>query len=48
VLCVTALADSVRLAQQRADDAAAGIRFDGAQRRHDIGWRAIRRLPAGG
>ncbi len=48
VLCVTALADSVRLAQQQAHDAIAGIRFDGAQYRHDIGWRAIGRRPAGG
>ena len=47
VLCVTALADSVRVAQQRAHEALAGIRFDGAQYRHDIGYRAIRR-PGGG
>ncbi len=47
VLCVTALADSVKLAQQRAHEALAGIRFDGAQYRRDIGHRAIRR-PAGG
>ena len=42
VLCVTALGDSVKLAQQRAYDALAGIRFDGAQYRGDIGFRAIR------
>ena len=42
VLCVTALADSVRLAQQRALDAVRGIQFDGAQWRNDIGHRAIR------
>ena len=48
VLCVTALADSVRLAQQRVQEAVAGIHFDGAQVRHDIGHRAIRRLAAGG
>ena len=48
VLCVTALADSVKLAQQQAHEAVAGIRFDGAQYRHDIGWRAIGRRPAGG
>jgi phosphoribosylamine--glycine ligase len=43
VLCVTALGDSVRQAQQRAYEALAGIRFDGAQYRRDIGHRAIRR-----
>ncbi|MCB2019618.1 MAG: phosphoribosylamine--glycine ligase [Burkholderiaceae bacterium] len=42
VLCVTALGDSVKVAQQRAYDALAGIRFDGAQYRGDIGYRAIR------
>jgi phosphoribosylamine--glycine ligase len=42
VLCVTALADSVRLAQQAALDAVRQIRFDGAQWRNDIGHRAIR------
>ncbi|GAB4217266.1 MAG: hypothetical protein Fur007_19000 [Rhodoferax sp.] len=44
VLCVTALGDSVRLAQQRAYEAAAGIRFDGQQLRRDIGHRAIKAL----
>ena len=43
VLCVTALGDSVRLAQQRAYDALRGIHFDGAQYRRDIGFRAIKR-----
>ncbi len=42
VLCVTALADSVRQAQQRAYDVARGIHFDGAQYRRDIGHRAVR------
>jgi phosphoribosylamine--glycine ligase len=42
VLCVTALADSVKSAQQRAYEIASGIRFDGAQYRRDIGFRAIR------
>ena len=42
VLCVTALADSVKTAQQRAYDVAQGIRFDGAQYRRDIGHRALR------
>jgi phosphoribosylamine--glycine ligase len=43
VLCVTALGDSVKLAQARAYDAMQGIHFDGAQARHDIGHRAIKR-----
>ena len=42
VLCVTALGDSVRQAQQRAYDVARGIHFDGAQMRRDIGYRAIK------
>jgi phosphoribosylamine--glycine ligase len=42
VLCVTVLADSVKLAQQRAYDVARGIHFDGAQYRRDIGHRAIK------
>ena len=42
VLCVTALADSVKAAQQRVYAVASGIHFDGAQYRKDIGWRAVR------
>ena len=42
VLCVTALGDSVRQAQQHAYDLARGIHFDGAQMRRDIGYRAIK------
>jgi phosphoribosylamine--glycine ligase len=42
VLCVTALGDSVRLAQQAALAAVRQIQFDGAQWRNDIGQRAIR------
>ena len=42
VLCVTALGDSVRAAQQRAYAALAPIRFDGAQHRSDIGHRALK------
>jgi len=42
VLCVTALADNARAAQQRAYRMAAAITFDGAQMRHDIGHRAIK------
>ncbi|MCH2240844.1 MAG: phosphoribosylamine--glycine ligase [Aquabacterium sp.] len=43
VLCVTALGDSAKLAQQRAYDYAGGIHFDGMQMRRDIGWRAVKR-----
>ncbi|MBU3740375.1 MAG: phosphoribosylamine--glycine ligase [Rhodoferax sp.] len=42
ILCVTALADNVRQAQQRAYDLLAGIRIDGMQYRRDIGHRATR------
>jgi len=41
VLCVTALGDSVRMAQRRAYQVADGISFDGCQMRRDIGYRAI-------
>jgi len=43
VLCVTALGESTRLAQQRTYETLAGITFDGMQFRRDIGHRAIRR-----
>jgi phosphoribosylamine--glycine ligase len=43
VLCVTALGDSTRQAQQQAYDALRRISFAGAQWRSDIGQRAIRR-----
>lgn len=42
VLCVTALADTVKVAQQHAYAAVQQIRFDGAQYRRDIGHRAAR------
>jgi phosphoribosylamine--glycine ligase len=42
VLCVTALADSVRQAQQKAYQVINGIHFDGMQYRSDIGFRAIK------
>ncbi len=42
VLCVTALADSVRQAQQKAYQVIKGIQFDGMQYRSDIGFRAIK------
>jgi len=43
VLCVVGLGDSVRIAQKNAYDAVDSIRFDGAQFRRDIGWRALKR-----
>ncbi|MEO7056004.1 MAG: phosphoribosylamine--glycine ligase [Caldimonas sp.] len=43
VLCVTALGDSTRLAQQHAYAAVAGIAFAGAQYRRDIGRRALKK-----
>jgi phosphoribosylamine--glycine ligase len=42
VLCVTALADSVKQAQQKAYQTAAAIAFDGMQMRRDIGFRAVK------
>ena len=41
VLCVTALGDSVKIAQRRAYQALERIHFDGMQYRRDIGHRAI-------
>jgi phosphoribosylamine--glycine ligase len=41
VLCVTALGDSVRLAQRAAYAAVSDIHFDGMQYRTDIGHRAL-------
>ncbi|WP_420473164.1 phosphoribosylamine--glycine ligase [Noviherbaspirillum sp. ST9] len=43
VLCVVGLGDSVRIAQKHAYDVVDSIRFDGAQFRRDIGWRALKR-----
>ncbi len=42
VLCVTALGDTVKQAQQRAYELAQGIRFEGMQYRTDIGHRAMK------
>ncbi|HEY0561901.1 MAG TPA: phosphoribosylamine--glycine ligase [Methylophilus sp.] len=42
VLCVTALGETVKYAQQQAYNIAEGIHFDGAQYRKDIGYRAIK------
>ena len=41
VLCVTALGDSIKVAQRRAYEVVEGIRFDGMQYRRDIGHRAV-------
>jgi phosphoribosylamine--glycine ligase len=41
VFCVTALGDTVRVAQRRAYEIAEQIRFAGSQMRRDIGHRAI-------
>jgi len=43
VLCVTALGDSIRMAQRRAYEVVNGIHFDGMQYRRDIGHRAEKR-----
>ena len=41
VLCVTALGDSVKRAQETAYGVVQRIRFEGSQYRRDIGWRAL-------
>jgi phosphoribosylamine--glycine ligase len=43
VLCVVGLGDSVKVAQKHAYDVVDQIQFAGAQRRRDIGWRALNR-----
>jgi phosphoribosylamine---glycine ligase len=42
VLCVTALAETVKYAQMRAYQIAEEIQFDGSQMRKDIGYRAVK------
>ena len=42
VLCVTALGETVKQAQQRAYEVAQGIHFEGMQMRKDIGFRALK------
>ncbi len=42
VLCVTTLGETVKYAQSRAYQIADEIKFDGAQMRKDIGYRAIK------
>jgi phosphoribosylamine---glycine ligase len=41
VLCVTALGETVKAAQQRAYEAVAQVQFAGMQYRRDIGFRAV-------
>lgn len=41
VLCVVGLGDTVKLAQKHAYEGVEKIRFQGAQYRRDIGWRAL-------
>ena len=41
VLCVVGLGDTVKLAQKHAYETVEKIRFQGAQYRRDIGWRAL-------
>jgi phosphoribosylamine--glycine ligase len=41
VLCVTALGDTVKIAQKRAYEVCDQIRFEGMQLRRDIGYRAL-------
>lgn len=43
VLCTCALGEDIATARERAYEAAAGIRWDGAFQRSDIGWRALAR-----
>jgi phosphoribosylamine--glycine ligase len=43
VLCVVGLGDNVKIAQKHAYETVDRIRFDGAQFRRDIGWRAVKR-----
>ncbi|HWT28535.1 MAG TPA: phosphoribosylamine--glycine ligase [Methylophilaceae bacterium] len=42
VLCVTALGETVKYAQARAYEIAEEIKFEGAQYRKDIGYRAVK------
>ena len=46
VLCVTALAETVRAAQERAYEAVEEVAFDGMQFRRDIGYRALGVAPS--
>ena len=43
VLCAVGLGDNVKVAQKHAYEAVDAIKFDGAQARRDIGWRALKK-----
>jgi len=43
VVAVTAIAPTIAAAQRASAEAAAAVRFDGAQFRRDIGWRELAR-----
>jgi phosphoribosylamine--glycine ligase len=43
VLCVTAKAETLAIAAERAYEAASDISWDGMKYRSDIGWRALQR-----
>jgi phosphoribosylamine--glycine ligase len=43
VLCAVGLGDNVKVAQKHAYDAVDAIKFEGAQARRDIGWRALQK-----
>jgi phosphoribosylamine---glycine ligase len=43
VLCVTALGETIKLAQKRAYEVVEQIRWKDVQYRKDIGWRAVKR-----
>jgi phosphoribosylamine--glycine ligase len=47
VLCVTALGETVHAAQRRAYEVVRQIRWNGAQYRNDIGYRAVARETSG-
>jgi phosphoribosylamine--glycine ligase len=47
VLCVTALGESIRLAQRAAYQVADVVAFEGRQYRRDIGYRALTRSANG-
>ena len=42
VLCVVGLADNMKAVQKLTYETVKNIHFDGAQYRHDIGWRALK------
>ena len=42
VLCVVGLADTIKMVQKLTYEAVEKIHFNGAQYRHDIGWRALK------